>query len=114
MSVKQIRDVLLGVTERVYHYKAPTDLSESYIVWGETGISVSFYADDESQHVIVSGELWYYTKTEYDPKFDEICVALKENGISWGSANVGYDDGTGRIVYSLSWSMADGAGTIYQ
>ena len=53
MRVTDLRDALLDVTEKVYHYRAPArDCGSRYICWGETNGSVALSADDtpESLH----------------------------------------------------------------
>lgn len=114
MSVKDVRDALLTVTEAVYHYKADPNHKNKYIVWGETGTSAVFSADDEVENIVLGGELYYYTDTEYDPMFDRICTALDEYGISWALNGIGYGDALGQIVYSMEWGVVCGKGAIYQ
>lgn len=120
MAITDVRDALLMIIDHVYHYKAPerdadgNPLVDRYVVWGETGADGAVNADDRAHEISVTGELYYYTKEEYDSVFDDICQSLTECGISWTLESIGYDDSTGQIVYSLSWEVACGAGSLYK
>ena len=37
MSLQEFRDLLLGITEKAYHFEAAQDAPDKYIVWQETG-----------------------------------------------------------------------------
>lgn len=107
MSIYDIREALVEVISRVYHYFAPdeaTDSGEPYAVWGETGIS-SLPADDGPEEWAVSGSLYFYTRDEYDGRFDAICAALKRHGIQFRTGRIGYDDARREISYEVEWSV---------
>lgn len=120
MAITDVRDALLMIIDHVYHYKAPErdengkPLIDRYVVWGETGATGNVNADDRTHEIAVTGELYYYTIEEYDSAFDDICQSLTENGISWSIAEIGYDDSTGQIIYSMTWEVPCGAGSLYQ
>lgn len=113
MTVKDVRDALLTVTDNVYHYKASPNVKTNYILWGETGTSATFSADDEIDTIVIGGELYYYTNTEYDPVFDRICRVFDDHDIAWALINIGYDDTLGQIVYAMEWGIVCGKGAIY-
>lgn len=112
-AVTDIRDALLGVLDHVYHFRAPSERTDHYAVWGETSVGAAMCADDEAQELRVAGELYYYTADEYDETVDKICIALTEAGASWRIANVGYDATLRQIVYGITWEVPCGAGEIY-
>lgn len=114
MTVKDVRDALLTVTDKVYHYKANPSVKTNHILWGETGLSATFSADDEIDSIVMGGELYYYTDTEYDPVFDQICTALDDHDIAWTLTSIGYDDKLGQIVYAMEWGVVCGKGAVYQ
>lgn len=114
MIVKDVRNALLTVTDKVYHYKANPDIKTNYILWGETGPSAIFSADDEIDTIVMGGELYYYTTTEYDPVFDQICKAFDEHDIAWALSDIGYDEALGQIVYAMEWGVVCGKGEVYQ
>lgn len=113
MAVKAIQNALKEVLRETYHYIAPKQKPPRYIVWGETDIRHGLDADNETETVIVSGELWYYTFTEFDPLVSEIIRALDDVGATWNGSGVGREDDTGMIVYGFSWGIACGDGEIY-
>lgn len=120
MAITDVRDALLMIIDHVYHYKAPerdengNPLIDRYVVWGETGASRSVSADDQPNEIAITGELYYYTTEEYDVVFDDICKSLTENGISWSIVEIGHDDTTGQIIYSLTWEVPCGACNFYR
>lgn len=113
MSILDVRDAFLEVVDDVYHFRAPSDKPEKYIVWGETGRAASFPADDEPQEIAIAGLAYYYTTTEYDGTFDDICDKLTEAGISWSLGSIGYDDSLRQIVYEIAWEVPIGKGKLY-
>ena len=114
MSVLTIRDVLVSVVgERVGHYKPHKSWTDQYAVFGETGAPTSVSADDKAEALVLRGEIFYYTKKEYDKKVDEICLALSEADVSWSSEQIGYDAELGQISYQIHWEAACGAGEVY-
>jgi len=115
MTVEIVRDALLTVSDKVYHYKPDPNIKTGYIVWGETGTDNIFEADDEIDTITIGGELYYYTKVEYDPTFDQICEALDEHDISWALINIGYDKDLEQIVYAMKWGgVVCGKGNVYK
>ena len=118
MKVTDIRDALLALTDKVYHYTAPArDCANRYIVWGETGCSVPLDADDRPDLVTVTGELILYTQTEYDPMLNRLTAALaglaESDGFAWQGAGMGYDEQGHFFQYVFAWSACCGIGEIY-
>lgn len=114
MSLLDLRDALLDVMDDVYHFQAPADKPERYIVWGEDGGDDTIAADDRNETIALRGRLYYYTAKEFDPVFDEICDALSEVGAAWSIGQIGYDDTNNRFAYELTWRICCGAGEIYR
>ncbi len=113
MAVTKIRDAIKRVLPETYHYIAPPQKPPRYILWGETDIGHGMDADNETEILLVSGELWFYTDTEYDPLVSEIIRALDSVGAAWSGGGVGRENDTGMIVYGFSWRIACGDGEIY-
>ena len=119
MSVLDVRNALLSVIDHVYHYKAPekdadgSPIRYRYVVWGETGCAEAEKADDRTQILRITGELYYYTVEEYDTVLDDLCRSLTEYGVAWSIGNIGYDSDLGQIVYSLTWEVPCGACALY-
>lgn len=114
LTLLDVRDAFLSVLDDVYHFKAPGNKSEHYVVWGETGQSDTISADDKPDTIAIAGLMYYYTNDEYDTIFDDLCFALSEIGAAWGIRSIGYDDSTGQIVYEVAWEVACGACSIYK
>lgn len=118
MKVTELRDALLNVTAKVYHYRAPTrDAGQKYIVWGETGGRIALEADDAPESLIITGELILYTQTEYDTTVNTLFAALntlsEDKPFAWQIGGIGYDETGQYCQYVLSWSMTCGASEIY-
>ena len=80
MAVTDLRNALLEVLPETYHYIAPPQKPPRYIVWGETNFQNALDADNETQIVLVSGELWFYTTEEYDTLVHDIVNAFDSIG----------------------------------
>lgn len=118
MKATDLRDALLDVTEKVYHYHAPTrQAGEKYIVWGETGGSVALSADDAPQALTLTGELILYTQTEYDTVLNTLIAALRtlaeDDLFAFQIGGMGYDATGHFFQYVFSWSMACGDCQVY-
>ena len=114
MSLLEMRDALLGVMDDVYHFRAPSDKPESYIVWGEDGGGDIIAGDDRNEILEIRGRLYYYTTEEFDAVFDDICDALSDAGAAWSVGQIGYDDTINRFVYEIVWRICCGAGKVYR
>lgn len=114
MSVQTIRDVLVSVVgQQVGHYKADKSWRGRRAVFGETGAPMSGDADDAADTLVLSGEIYYYTDTEYDPLVDALCNALSAAEVSWSIVGIGYDEEMDEISYQIHWEVACGAGAVY-
>lgn len=114
MSVKTVRDALLSVIERTYHYHEQAGCDLPYAIYGETGAPVVVSGDDEPTILAVRGEIYYYTAEEFDAKVDEICDALTAAGVSWSVEAIGYTAEDRRLTYQIHWEAPCGAGKIYR
>lgn len=114
MSVQIIRDVLLeAVGQKVAHYKAPKSWADRYAVYGETAAPTEVSADDIPQELRLSGEIFYYTKEEFDKTVDLIGLGLSASGVSWSIVAIGYDQELEQQSYQIHWEVPCGAGEIY-
>lgn len=102
MTFVTLKNALLTVTQKCYHYTPPQNVTGSYIVWAEDGQADSVWADDEMQEQAIEGTIDYYTQTENDPNIDAIQGAI--NGIcSWRLNSVQREDDTGYIHHEWVW-----------
>ena len=105
MSLQEFRDLLLGITEKAYHFEAAQDAPDKYIVWQETG-SRALLASYCRQEVIHELRVDFYTEEEYDPMPEQILKALEDAGIAVPEQTIVYDTNTRRICYSMKCEMA--------
>lgn len=104
MSLLDLRDLLLTVTQDTFHYYAHKK-PDKYIVWAEDGESGSNTADNNKVNQVIQGTIDYFTKMEFDPNFDLIQEKLNSIDISWSLNSVQYEEDTGYIHYEWVWEM---------
>lgn len=104
MSLLDLRDLLLTVTQDTFHYHAHKK-PDKYIVWAEAGEAGSNNADDNKVNQVIQGTIDYFTKMEFDPNFDLIQEKLNSIDISWSLNSVQYEEDTGYIHYEWIWEM---------
>lgn len=113
-TIFDVRDALLSTKiPDVYHFKAPEQRPNKFIIWAETSVNFELDADDEPQMARPRGQIYYYTDTEYDSNVNDIIGALIDYGIGVTITNVGWDDMLRLIVYQIDWEVDCGAGEIY-
>lgn len=88
---------LLSVTQKVYHYAPPQNVTGAYIVWAEDSQGDSVWADGVMVQQAIQGTIDYYTKTESDSKISAIQTALNDAGISFRLNSIQYEPDTGYI-----------------
>lgn len=104
-NIKQIADVLTGITGlEVGHYEYLGD-SDSYCVWAEDAEYSSVEADNYKNEQAVQGTIDYFTKTEFDSMVDSIQSALKTAKISFYLNSTQYEDETQLIHYEWVWTV---------
>lgn len=86
---------LLSVTQKVYHYAPPQNVTGAYIVWAEDSQGGSVWADGEMVCQAIQGTVDYYTKTESDINVGKIQDALE--GISFRLNSIQFEKETGYI-----------------
>ena len=64
-----------AVGDNVFHYWRP-NMAAPFCVWAEDGETQPFDADNRKREQAIGGYVDYYTKTEYDPKLDDVQTAL--------------------------------------
>lgn len=114
MSVQTVRDALLSVVERVYHYHEQSGAKLPYAIYGETAAPAVVSGDDAPTILAIRGEVYYYTGEEFDAAVDEICDALTDAGVSWSVEAIGYTAEDRRLTYQIHWEVPCGAGKIYR
>lgn len=94
-----------AIISALYHYTAPDRKPAAYGVWMEEG-QEALVADNQQAEQTWIGSLEYFTKEEFDETLDDIPAAFEQLGAQYRLDAVQYEDETGFIHYSWSWSWA--------
>lgn len=104
-SLNVIKNALLGVTDKVFHYQADGKACDKYIVWAEDGEGSAFKADNIRQDCSLTGTVKYFTKTEYDENVEKIQKALNTADVSFFLIAVEYNRETKFIEYTWEFEV---------
>lgn len=100
MTMQEFRDVLLSVTDKVYHFEAFQDSTGQYIVWQETG-GHSLYGSDKRQGTVKHIQVDFFTGNEFDPVLDQLLDTLEASGVAFGEPVTSYDTNTKGIRHII-------------
>lgn len=103
--LNKMRDLLVSVTDSVFHYVALPNSLPPYIVWAEDGDN-DLSANDHHAERALTGTVDLYTKQENDPLKDAIEQSFEEAGISWYFNSFQYENETGLLHYEWVWEVA--------
>lgn len=108
-KLQMLRDTLATIKGvKVYHYWRP-QLKAPFIIWAEEDEGTSFHANNKKVNQNIHGVIDFYTKTEYDPVFDEIQNKLNNlDGFSWRWDSTQYENETNLIHHSWDWWVGNG------
>lgn len=106
MTLRNVRDALLTVSGRVYHFKAHPKTHAPYFVWAEDGSGRSLHADGALEEQVIQGTVDYFTKRENDPAVAAAQAALTTADILWRLNSIQYEDNTGLIHYEWVFEVA--------
>lgn len=98
MNLKQFRNLLLTVTDRVGHGESFKD-GGNYIVWHEVG-RISLGAENETAEKGWRIAVDYFTKDEYDEMCDRISALFDCDDIAADDPVVDYEPDTGYTHYA--------------
>ncbi len=105
-KLMRVRDALVSVTAKTYHYRRPSTVQKEYIVWAEDSEDASFNADNRKAEQQIHGTIDYFTQKEFDPLIDGIQNALDEARVSFRLNAVDYEDDTKLIHYEWEfWAV---------
>jgi len=99
MTLNDVKNALLTVTPKVWHYTAPSDTTCPYLIWMEDGQSEGLYGDGKMVAQTITGSIHYFTKIENDPNYGEIQKALNDAGIPFSLEAVQFEEDT-RIIHT--------------
>lgn len=89
----------------VRHYYR-TDLQPPYLLWAESGEGESYWANNSIAEQVISGDVDYFTRTEFDPSVDAIQDALISVARAWRLDSVDYEEETNLIHYRWTFEVA--------
>ena len=112
MLLIDIRDALLTVTNKVYHFDA-TGAKGNYIVWAEEGQTSATWADNKMQEQAIGGTIDYFTKFEFDENVDKIQKALNDAEISFELNSIQHEEQTKYIHYEWTWDIPNESDSTY-
>lgn len=107
MTLLDIRDMHLTITDNAFHYHADNSDNEldQYIVWAEDGQAKSEFANDIMDIQVITGTTDYFTKEEFDPNFNLIQKAFNDFNLSWELNSIQYEEDTKYIHYEWVWEV---------
>lgn len=103
-KISIIPEVLLTVTQNVWHYEA-FEQKDKYIVWAEDREGSSLYSENQKAEQVIQGTIDYFTKQEGDPAVEQIQEALSTAEVSFYLSSVQYENETGFIHYEWVWEV---------
>lgn len=105
MQLTELRDALLKVTDKVYHYRAPDGTEAPYIVWAEDSEPDGIFSDNIHKLPITQGTIDYFTADEYDATIDDIRDELNKIRVPHRISSIQYEDDTRLIHYELVFEV---------
>lgn len=111
-TIYDVRDALLDLPDKIatYHFAAPEQRPNQFIIWAETAVDFTLAADDEPRMAEPRGQIYYYTDIEYDRQVNDIVRALINRGIAVSITNIGWDYMLKQFVYEMTWQLEWGIG----
>ena len=105
-QLRTIKEILVNVCERTYHYQAPEGTRfEKYIVWQEESEYARLMGDGDKMEVRLQGSIDLFTKDEYDPLTEQIEAAFKAAHIYIEYIRTLSEDDTGYTHYVWVWRL---------
>lgn len=99
MTLPEFKDVLLTVTDKVYHLESWQEEDE-YIVWQEIQPR-SLRTDGGRTEVITRAQIDYYTKKEFPELLDKLLSTLDEYDIAFDDPIPDYDPDEKQMRYII-------------
>lgn len=100
MTLKQFRDILLTVSDKVYHLESSKE--PEYIVWHEVG-GITLSADGAAAEAAVRIAVDLFTQKEYSELPAKLEQALSaDNQIFLSDSAVDFEPDTGYIHYAYT------------
>lgn len=103
-KIKQIEELMLTVTDSVFHYEA-MNKPDWYIVYAEDSEGSSVEGDDRKINQSIQGTIDYFTKKDWDENVNKIQEVLKNARISFYLNSVQFEEETGYQHYEWVWEV---------
>ena len=92
MTLNDVKNALLTISQEVYHHTAGLEPDFPYIVWAEDMQSGSLHGDGKMKAQTIQGTIDLYSKKVNDPLFDQIQIALNDAGIGFSLNSTQYEE----------------------
>lgn len=99
MTLSDVKNALLTVSQRVYRYTAIATPTFPYIVWAEDSQSDSLHGDGIMVNQVVEGTIDLFSKTPDDPLIQQIQAALNADGIGFRMNSVQFEPTT-KVIHT--------------
>lgn len=104
LSLTDLRDALVTLTDKVYHYTAPSQEAVPYLVWAEDS-RTDLLADNKHVEAGYEGTIDLFTRDEDDPLMTAVPALLNGLPIGWYQNSVQHEEDTGLIHYEWVWRL---------
>ena len=95
----EVVQLLLGLTDKVYHFEAPENAAPPYIVWQELGQGEILSGDDSQDAYAATGTIDIFSRNEKEPLVSSVYRALNDACISFYKKSVQYEPDT-RLIHT--------------
>lgn len=93
MTLQEFRDLLLDVTDKVYHFEAAGEATGQHIVWQETG-GHALAGSNVRREVAREVQIDLYTTEEFDPLLEQLLTVLEAAEVAFSEPTTVYDTDT--------------------
>ena len=97
--MNEVVQLLLGLTDKVYHFEAPENAAPPYIVWQEIGQGEILSGDDSQDAYAATGTIDIFSRNEKEPLVSSVYRALNDACISFYKKSVQYEQDT-RLIHT--------------
>ena len=101
MTLQGFRDLLLTVTDKVYHFEAYQEVSGQYIIWQEIGARAN-YGSGCRQDIVKRIQVDLYTEDEFNSVLEELMQVLENADVAFEGPETIYDKDAKCIRHILS------------
>lgn len=100
MTLREFRDLLLSVTDNVYHFEAFEESEDEYIIWQETN-GRSAYGSNARTNTVKNVQVELYTQEEYTSTLDKLLEALEAEDIAFEEPVTDFNKDTKQIRHII-------------